>query len=162
MSIKTSIGTPTANSYVSVASANEYLEARENSDAWIRISNESATPTSATTWKENTLKQATRELDRSFRFHDSKYNQGIKGESTYQNLEFPRWSNQDANSDLFIPDEVKYATYEQALWIRERAGVKPSTEGTVIERQLIGIDAFNYIDQWVNRQVQGYNQPSWK
>jgi hypothetical protein len=161
MSIKISIGTPTANSYVSVASANEYLDARQNADAWTDIPNES-TPTFATTWKENLLKQATRELDDSLRFHDTKYNQGIRGESTYQSLEFPRWSNQDANNNLFIPDDVKYATYEQALHILERSGNKPAPEGAPIARRIIGMDSLNYMDKWINRQISGQGNYIWK
>jgi hypothetical protein len=116
MSLNISIATPTADSYVSKASADEYLNARENAEAWINISNNATTASVATATKENLLKQATREIDRTFRFQGSKYNQGIKGQDTYQFLEFPREENIDADSDPFIPVEVKFATYEQALW----------------------------------------------
>lgn len=161
MAIQTSIGTPTATSYVSVASANSYFTARESADAWNDISS-GTNATAATTRKENILKMATREIDRTYRFHDSKYNQGIKGQDEYQNLEFPRSSNLDADSNLFIPDEVKYATYEQALWILERSGKRTSEGGEVIEFQTIGDYSYNYMKAWINRQVQGVNKYSWQ
>ena len=73
MAIHTSVGTSTADSYVSVASANTYFNAHENADAWLDMG--STGTLSSTTRKENLLKQATRELDRSFRFHEQKYYQ---------------------------------------------------------------------------------------
>jgi hypothetical protein len=162
MSINISIGTPTANSYVSVASANAYIESRQNNEQWLNISVNASTSTYATTWKENLLKQATREIDRSFRFHNEKYNQGERGQDTYQNLEFPRWTNQDANGDLYIPDEVKFATYEQALWILNRAGLKTTDEGTPIQRHIINIDCRNYLKEWINRQVLSSGKHPWE
>jgi hypothetical protein len=161
MSLNTEIGGATANSYVSKASADEYLEARENADGWVNVSSNATTPTDGTTAKENLLKQATREIDRTFRFHGSKFNQGIKGQDTYQFLEFPREENIDADSNEFIPDEVKFATYEQALWIKERQGLKTAPEGTPITRRIIGQDAFNFLKPWVNRQVQKVNAYGW-
>jgi len=162
MAIHTSIGTSTANSYISVASANEYFNTRENSDAWIDISSEYSTNTEATTAKENLLIQATREIDRTFRFHENKYYQGIKGQDTYQNLEFPRTSNVDADGNLYIPDEVKEATCEQALWIKERTGKRTAEDGTVVEAEIIGREAYNYLKGWINRQVKIYGKYEWQ
>lgn len=162
MSINTDLGTPTANSYVSVASADAYFDERQNSDGWLNLSTNASTSTIATAAKESLLKQATREIDRSFRFHSGKYNQGIKGQDTYQNLEFPRWENQDADGELFIPDEVKFATYEQALWITQRPGIKTFDVGETIERQIINIDAKNYLKDWINRQVRKVGKHEWE
>jgi hypothetical protein len=164
MAIKTSIGTPTANSYVSVASANEYLEARENNQAWVVDLTSTALggTTAQRTTKENILIQATREIDHTHRYHSQKYNQGIIGQDTYQNLEFPRWENVDDDSNIYIPDEVKYATYEQALWIRERSGVKTTVDGLTIQRQLMSIDSYNYLKPWVNRQASKTGKQPWR
>jgi hypothetical protein len=162
MAIRTSLGTPTANSYVSVASADEYFNARENSNAWTDITSTAMGGTTAErTTKENLLIQSTRELDYNLRFSQGKYNLGIEGQDTYQRLEFPRSGNVDANSNLFLPDEVKFATYEQALWVLNRGGMKTVPEGQPIERMIIGTDAYRYIDNWVNRQVKGTGKWSW-
>jgi hypothetical protein len=163
MAIKTSLGTPTANSYVSVASADEYLNSRENADAWTNLTSTALGGTTAQRQeKENKLIQATREIDFNMRFNSKKYNQGIRGQDDYQNLEFPRWGNQDANSDLFLPDEVKYGTYEQALWILERGGLKTVPEGQPIERMIIGTDTRRFFDPWINRQVTPTGKWSWQ
>jgi len=162
MSIYVSIGTSTANSYISVASADEYFDTRENSDAWIDISSNSTGTLSATTRKENLLIQATRELDGTYRFHDQKYNQGIRGQDDYQNLEFPRSQNTDVDNDLFIPEDVEDATCEQALWITQRTGKRTTTEGEVVENPFIGIESNNYIKSWINRQVMPVGRYSWQ
>lgn len=162
MSINTEVGGATANSYISVASANEYLVSRYNNDAWINISVNASTSTYATTVKENLLKQATREIDHVYRFHNSKYNTGIQGDDDYQNLEFPRNNTVDTDGNEIIPDEVQFATAEQALWIQERAGLKTTTEGLPIQRQIIGFDANSYINKWVNRQVKRTGLYKWQ
>jgi hypothetical protein len=161
MSINTEIGGATANSYVSVASADQYLEARFNGDAWQRIS-ENYGSTTATTVKENLLKQSTREIDRSYRFHNSKYNRGEKGDDDYQNLEFPRSNTVDTDGDPLIPDEIKFATYEQALWIMERQGVKTTDAGLPIQRELVNVDSYNYMKNWINRQVSLTGKYDWQ
>jgi hypothetical protein len=161
MSINTEIGGATANSYVSVASANEYLESRSNNESWINISSNASTSTYATTWKENLLKQATREIDRTYRFYNSKYNLGEKGDDDYQNLEFPRQNTLDTNGDPLIPDEIKFATYEQALWIEERTGLKTTDAGVPIQRQLFSMDAENYMKNWIKRQVDKVGKWAW-
>jgi hypothetical protein len=161
MSINISLGTSTADSYVSVGSANTYFNQREDADAWISISS-GTNSTAALARKENILKQATREIDRTFRFHSSKYNQGIRGQSTYQNLEFPRSVNVDSSSNLILPFEIKFATYEQALWILERSGKRTSEDGAVNELQIIGDECKNYINPWINRQIEGDQPWKWK
>jgi len=163
MAIHTSIGTSTADSYVSVASADAYLDVKENADAWVNVVNSSTGTLSATSRKEALLKQATREIDRSFRFFDSKYYQGIRGQSTYQALEFPRSSNVDADSEIYIPDEIKYAAYEQALWILQRGGLRTNPEtGFLFQLSVIGKECYNYLRGWVNRQVTKVNRWDWQ
>lgn len=156
MSIKTSIGTSTANSYVSVTDADSYFSTRNISTSWSNILSNSTGTLQATTVKENYLIQATREIDYNFKFFESKYNQGIIGSSDYQVLEFPRSSNTDADGDLYIPQEVKDSTCEQALWILERGNVKTTNEGQVIERQIISSECKQWLSKWINRRGYGY------
>ena len=162
MSIHTSIATPTADSYVSTASADAYFLAKENSDAWDNIESASTGTLSATTRKENLLKQSTRELDRNLRFYERKYYDYPIGNSDYQALQFPRLSNIDDSSDLYIPDEVKYATYEQALWIMVRDGRKTTNEGETIDMPLIGKEAYGFLRMWIQRQIEPSGRYPWR
>ena len=162
MSINYTPGSATANSYISVASADEYFATRSHSESWDSITSASTGTLSATTQKENLLKQATRELDKTYRYHDSKYYQGIRGQDTYQALEFPRSSNIDADFSLYIPDEIREATCEQAAYIKIRAGKKTAIEGVPSEWDVIGTQTYNYIKGWVNRQVMGYGSYPWQ
>ena len=162
MSIHISIGTSTADSYVSTASADAYFLAKENSDSWDNISNASTGTLGSTARKENLLKQATREMDRSMRFHESKYYNYPIGNTSYQALQFPRSSNINDNSALYIPDEIKFATYEQALWVMIRDGKKTTNEGLVIDMPIIGKDAYDYLRLWLKRQVEGSGKWNWQ
>lgn len=159
--MNTEIGGATADSYVSVASAAEYFNGRENADKWWDM--EGTNNLTATARKEGLLKQATREIDNHVRFTGSKYYIGNLGSDEYQALEFPRESNIDDNDDLYIPDEVKYATYEQALWIMDRGHVKTNPiTGFEYESNLIGRDTYNYIKKWITRQVKPVGNPMWQ
>ena len=163
MSVNITPGSPTANSYVSVASADSYMNARENSDSWLDISGGSTGTLSATTRKENLLRMATREIDNTYRYHESKYYNGIQGggQDVYQSLEFPRSSNTDNDGNLIIPDEIKYATYEQALWVMERTGKRTTNEGVEVKKQVIGDYAENELKGWKNIQVRPMGKYSW-
>lgn len=160
MSLYTSIGTPTANSYVAVGSANTYFNSNYYSSPWVDIAS-ATNGTAAYTLRENLLKQATREVDKSFRFYGSKYYQGLVGDTEYQNLEFPRSDNTDVDGNLYIPDEVKNATYEQALWILQRGGYKTTNEGVQIRPQLIGDMAYQYIRKYITRQAKAVGAYPW-
>jgi hypothetical protein len=161
MSINIEIGGATANSYVSVASADSYFSARVNASSWNDISN-NTNATSSTTQKENLLKQATREIDRKLRFQDQKYYDVPLGNDNYQALEFPRTSTLDDDGDRIIPDEVKFATYEQALWLQERGGKRTDANGSVINKQIIGDETLDYINFWIDRQVKPINKYKWQ
>jgi len=162
MDIKTSIGTPTANSYVSVASADEFLEFQENADAWNKAISNASTATLGAERKKDVLIQATREIDRNLRFHKQKFNIGIIGEPTFQNLEFPRDSNLDFSNNLFIPDEVKFATYSQALWILQRGGIQTNPEtGVEFIRRTVGKKAKEFLNPWINKQVKAVEKYPW-
>jgi hypothetical protein len=164
MAIRYSVGTSTANSYISVAAANTYFDVREQSAPWQNItSTTEGTSTAATTRKENLLIQATRELDRNLRFFGTKYNTGIVGDSAnYQNLEFPRSTNLDNSGNEYILEEVKNATCEQALWLLERGGKRTNEDGVVIEKQLISDTAKMYLKFWIQRQIPSAGNPPWR
>lgn len=153
-----SIGTPTADSYVSVSYANTYFTERIISDNWSNILTNSTGTLTATSKKEALLKQATREIDQNLRFCENKYSWGMFGASDYQKLQFPRRSNMDATGALYIPIEVKDATCEQALWIMERGGKRMDEKGQVIERQTISNETSNIIRHWIERMVQPIGQ----
>jgi hypothetical protein len=160
MSIQTSIGTSTATSYVSVGSANTYFNSLEEAEKWTDMG--STSTLTKTTRKENLLKQATREIDRTYRFSGSKYYTGDIGASDYQSLEFPRSSNVDADNNLYIPDDIKYATYHQAYWILQRGTQRFSSDGTLVTPPLIGKEAYNYMAGWVNRVMKAVGNYGWK
>lgn len=160
MSIQTSIGTSTATSYVNVASANTYFNNLEDSDLWTQMG--STGTLGSTGRKEFLLKQATREIDRTYRFNSVKYNQGIRGQSNYQSLEFPREVNIDADNNLYIPDEIKEATYNQAYWILQRGSQRYDTDGTLVSPPLINSHAYTLMAGWINRGVRAVGKYSWQ
>lgn len=162
MSLHLSIATSTADCYISVATADDYFEKRELSTSWDNISINSTGTLGTTERKERLLKQATREIDQAFNFVGSKYYTYPKGDTNYQSLQFPRNSDYDVDGNLYIPDEVQYATCEQALWIMERGGKKTTNEGTVIERQLIGDEVEIYLKDYITRQVQCSGKWWWR
>jgi len=159
--IKSSIGTATANCYVSEASANSYFDERYNSQAWDDLGG-STNATAVSNLKAQILIQATRELDRTYRFHDSKYNNGPRGASDYQHLEFPRANDYDASGNVYIEQEVKFATYEQALWILQRTQPRREEGEAIVNRTIIGKDSYNYIRPFVNRQVKPNGRYIWQ
>ena len=160
MSIQTSIGTPTATSYISVASATEYFNTRESSDEWLDMG--STGTLSKTTRQENLLKQAVRENDRTFRFFNGKYNQGLRGATDYQALEFPRTTDTDTDGNLLIPYDVQYAQCEQALWILQRGATRYTQEGNQVNSPFIAEDAYNYLRPYINRQVEKVGVYKWQ
>lgn len=156
MTVRYSIATPTANSYVSVGSANTYFQTRYDSDSWTAISS-GTNSTAANEIKGNILIQATREIDNTFRFFGEKYNAGIRGQSDYQALEFPKSHDVDVNSTPYILDEVKYATYEQAIFIAKgKRGIK--TDNTATFTTFNGVEfsqeSYNYLRPMIKRTVK--------
>ena len=159
MSINASIGTPTANSYANVASANTYFSALEEAELWTNMG--STGTVTKTARKENLLKQATREIDQTYRFQEGKLNLGDIGQTTFQNLDFPRTNNIDANSNEYIPDEIKSATYHQAYWIMQRGSQRFSEDGTLVTVPFIGKEAYAYMAPWIQRGIKTVGQYEW-
>jgi hypothetical protein len=158
--IRNSIATPTANCYVGLASANSYFESRWTTEKWDSIGN-GTNATASDNIKSSILIQATREIDNTYRFFGSKENGGLKGADDYQALEFPRAQHVDTNGNVIIEDDIKYATYEQALWILERQTSRKTEEGTIINRAFFGKEAYTYLKPYINRQVRPVNNPPW-
>ena len=164
MSIKTSVGTSTANSYIGVSDANTYFNSVHDADSWVNINTTNYSSTTAVREKkENLLIQATRELDDNLKFNGGKYNTGIYGDVTYyQALEFPRSSNVNNSGDIYIVDEVKDATCEQAIWILERGGKRVTEDGAVIQLQKVGDVPRHLLRYWINRQIQPCGRYKWQ
>ncbi len=158
LSIKTSIATPTANSYVSVASADDYFESRTNAGQWNDIDTSTSNTTTTREQKEGLLIQSTREIDNIYRYFGEKFNQGIEGQSTFQNLEFPRESHTDDQGDPLIKEDITFATYEQALWVLERRSKRRTEEGATVELDLISRESFMYLKLFIDRSVRRVNQ----
>ena len=161
INLKSSIGTPTANSYVSLASANSYYNEHYNAQSWTNISS-ATNATASNDQKKRILIQATREIDRTFRFFKGKYNTGTQGETDYQALEFPRSNDFLSSGTLFIESAVKYATYEQALWILQRTMPRQQVGETIVDRSIIGKESYNYLNPYVTRQVQPRGKYPWQ
>ena len=160
MALNITPGSATASSYFSVNSATEYFNTRINSDLWHDMG--STSTLSKTTYRENVLKQAAREMDRTYRYFSSKYSAGILGDSDYQALQFPRSNMINSAGNLYIPLEVKYSQAEQALWILQRGDRRTNSEGTVINPNLISDDSYNYIRGWIDRSVQAVGNYKWQ
>ena len=116
MALVATVGAANADSYITLAEADAYLAARFGAEAWEALGDE---------LKEKALKQATRELDRH-RFRSSKA-------TTVQALQFPRWDQEEALTEL--PPCVKDACAEQALSL-----VVNSATGGRSERQKLRAD----------------------
>jgi hypothetical protein len=147
---------------VSVASANTYFESYYQNDAWDEITDATSNTASSRVEKESLLIQATREIDNTFRFFQSKYNSGLQGATDYQNLEFPRSGNINNDGEIYIIPEVKEATYQQAIWIKLRRNRRTAEDGTISELPFIAPESFNYIKKWINRQVTGQGTYPWQ
>lgn len=160
MSLISTAGASNANSYISLSDANTYFATRESSDEWIFMG--STGTLSATTRKENLLKQAVREIDRTFRYFGTKYNQGERGASDYQSLEFPRSNDLDANNNLIIPYDIQYGQCEQALYITQRGATRYTEEGNPVKMPTIGDSCYNYLSKYITRQVQPVGKYSWQ
>jgi len=101
MPLDATVGTTTANSYVTVAEADAYFADRANATAW-----------STSTEKDQLLITASRLLDWQLQFAGTKT-------SELQSMQFPRTgiilpSGYEVPNNI-IPTEVKYAVFELAL-----------------------------------------------
>jgi hypothetical protein len=115
-------GGSTSNSYVTVAEANAYFEEHPEFAAWDKLATASG--------KERYLMTATRIIDRQ-PIDGGKYDTTTTSGVPDQALKFPRAADYDGG--VFIPVEVKEATYEQALYLAKVGG--PSNTRAVLQAQ---------------------------
>lgn len=111
-----SVGAPTSNSYATVAEADDYFGGRMNTTAWPATS----------TGTDLTLKQQAL-ATASSRIDQEQYEDDEKGDPT-QRMKFPRLVDEGV-----IPDIVKFATFEEALFLL-RAGTSDPTGTTGLEQ----------------------------
>lgn len=133
MALVTTIGGSTSDSYVTLAEADDYFDARFGSDVWTAPASDAD--------KEKALKQAARHLGR-FRFVGQR-------NSPTQALSFPRGYpyNDDPerqSAALAIPQTIKDAQCEEALSLLEAAN---DPDGSASSRraalQAQGVTAFS-------------------
>ena len=105
--------------------------------------------------------QATREIDNTFRFFGSRDGNDLAGSEDYQNLEFPRGDDTDADGNLLIPDRVRYATCEQALWILQRNAVQTVQGENNVKLPKFSEQAYDYIKPLVSRAVIKVGSYKW-
>jgi len=106
LSIDASVGTLTANSYVTIAEADAYFANHISSDSWDTYTQRSAL-----------LINASRLLD-----HYMDWNGTPVNNETIQSMGWPRYDVYDVDSDI-IPQRVKNATFELANYIAGNSGI---------------------------------------
>lgn len=128
MALDTTVGGPSAESYVSVTDADAYLSGRFGTAAWTALS---------TAQKETALRQATRTLD------VERY-RGWPVTST-QALRFPRYRPEMGESPVMtLPRVLVEACCEEALWVAQHAdtgGLSPRQQ-----MQAEGVSSFSVGD----------------
>ena len=132
VTVVATVGSATANSYLTVADADTLLNLRLGIDLWTAASTDD---------KGRALIMATRDID-SNRFH------GYKVDSA-QALEFPRSGQSVASTS--IPPEVLNACAEQALWNIQHA----STGGRSDRQQLAAQGVSSYTVGSLSETLRG-------
>ena len=117
MALDTSVGTLTANSYVTVMEADEYHSTRLHNEQWTAAEESD---------KERALLWATRMLDNGVKFAGRRY--GLYEE---QSLQWPRYRAFDSNGyyieNDIVPKQVKDAQCELAWLLLQSDRTSPST-----------------------------------
>lgn len=150
MAINATVGSSTANSYMTIEAADAYFSARLGSDAWHGASAEE---------KSAALQQATSNLD------DFSY-VGYRNSPT-QALNFPRAYpyNDDPekqSSTIAIPTAIRKACCEEALYLLQNRG----NAGGMSERQLLqaeGVRSFSTLglsESYGSSAVDGAGGPA--
>jgi len=137
MPLDATVGTATANSYVTVAEANSYFADRAHSSAWVTATN-----------KDQLLMSASRMLDWMLNFNGSRI-------YSTQVMQFPRIGviKRDGVEvpETIIPQEVKFAVFELAL-----SSVK---KDRTVESALAGIESLE-AGPLAIKTSKGYENPS--
>ena len=108
MALVATVGASTSNSYVTRAEADAYFQLgmHPNGLKWHELEDEV---------KDALLIRATRMID-NCPIYGAKYDTDLTSGVPDQALKFPRAVDYD-DGTTFIPMGVKYATYEQAIWL---------------------------------------------
>ena len=112
MALDATVGGASANSYLTVAAADAFAgdDLGPEAEKWKDAS-------AADDRRERALQRATREIDDFVR-------PGFRRHSATQRLRFPRATvDVDSAGDPFIPPEIQYATYCQAIFVLANAAV---------------------------------------
>lgn len=131
------VGSPLANSYVSLLQADTYFAGRANSSDWFDANSSD---------KEMALISATRLLDQfdytgiPVTVLDTDIEAGYSESATPQALKWPRVANDDGDLirnyvTTVIPPPIQWAQCETALWLIQTAGTAVAA-GTVSEMQI--------------------------
>lgn len=137
MAINSIPGDPSANSYISIAEADDYFYGVLNSSAWPKydgyIDNEETLLK-----KEASLRESTRVLDSLFRWYGSV-------SSSNQALRWPRTGTIDSDGrsipNDIIPKQIKDGTCELALFLLQGGGLTVSESNlTRLKVGPIGLD----------------------
>ena len=109
LAIDATVGGEDSNSYVTLSEAETYFESKFYGSDWTSLSDDN---------KNITLVESTRMIDYLYVFNGT-----ITNTDPRQALSFPRTSVRDCEGILIdsdiIPEQVKNATYEQALYIAQ-------------------------------------------
>jgi hypothetical protein len=140
ITIITTVGGATSNSYATVAEGDSYFEARPDS-AWI---------TATDTLKKAALVTAARQFD-TLSWVGTKINIFPEGHASYQSLAWPRggrewWKDEglpysyNSSGTLIVPQEIKWAQLEQANYLLTSGGLGDTPER--IRMQQEGVRGF--------------------
>jgi hypothetical protein len=113
MALTATVGGSTSNSYVTRAEANAYFQlgTHPKSLTWFDLADEA---------KDEYLILATTQID-ALPINGAKYDTAMTSGVPDQSLKFPRAQDYDDSTE-YIPDPVKRATYEQAIWLALGSG----------------------------------------
>jgi len=150
MTLYAGIAGNTANSYVTLGEAETYFTTVRIKPAWEDMTNTS---------KEQSLVESAREIDSYLRIKGEKYYNYLVGDPTRQAMAFPRdfedGGSCDYNGDLYIPQEVKTAQCEQAVYINTRGAqwVKtddgsPFAQISPVVKKILS----NYIERFIDKK----------
>ena len=141
--IDATVGGANSNSYVTLAEANTYFEARLHVSNWTDATDDT---------KNRALVMATRRINQET-FYGTR-------ETTTQRLAFPRIGLEDLDGielDSIIPEQLKEATYELAIHLIGTDMSKPSVDTSNVSEVQVGSVKAKYIVDKNDNVSQSYD-----
>lgn len=136
VTLDATVGGASANSYITVADADAYVNVyvldEANREAWLDVGADD---------KARLLIQATRQLDWYFNWS------GDRSFPDQQALDWPRYYVYRDGHQLptdEIPDEIRHATVEMALWLREQQDSIPVDGQYLLNEVAVGSIRVNF------------------